>query len=237
MNVTSFLTKDYENLPLRRRGENKPNLCHRYQTQFKSEGRSEKWNLSHSPSDFYYRIMRKSRDRIYDELLVLKCQQGDKQAFDELVARWQERLWRYAFGITGSDAPAWDVVQETWLSIINGIRKLQDVPAFPQWAFRILNNKAADWRRKQHLQARLDEEIVKQAQDNAQEHKGASERRDSLRAAIEKLPTDERALLTLRYREDFDLTQIADILGVPEGTVKSRLHRTVEKLRQLTGQE
>jgi len=104
MNVTSFLTKDYENLPLRRRGENKPNLCHRYQTQFKSESRSEKWNLSHSSSDFYYRIMRKSRDRIYDELLVLKCRQGDKQALDELVGRWQERLWRYAFAITGSDA-------------------------------------------------------------------------------------------------------------------------------------
>jgi RNA polymerase sigma factor (sigma-70 family) len=207
------------------------------QTQFKSEGRSEKWNLSHSSYDLYYRIMRKSRDQIYDELLVLKCQQGDSQAFNELVGRWQERLWRYALRLTGSDAAAWDIVQETWHGIIKGIRKLQDVAAFPQWAFRILNNKAADWRRKQHLQARLGEEITKQAQNNAEEHKGANERRYSLCAAIEKLPSDQRALLTLRYREDFDLTQIADILGVPEGTVKSRLHRTVEKLRQLTGQE
>ena len=48
--------------------------------------------------------MRKSRAQIYDELLVLKCQQGDKQAFEELVERWQKRLWHYAFQVTGSDA-------------------------------------------------------------------------------------------------------------------------------------
>jgi RNA polymerase sigma-70 factor (ECF subfamily) len=179
--------------------------------------------------------MQKSRDQIYDELLVLRCQQGDSQAFNELVGRWQKRLWHYALQITGSDAGAWDIVQETWLGIINGIRKLHDVAAFPQWTFRIVNNKCTDWLRKRHLESQLGEDFVKQAQDTTDKAHGRDDRAESLRAAVEKLPGDQQALLTLRYREDFNIRQIAEILGVPEGTVKSRLHRTLEKLRYLMG--
>jgi len=76
--------------------------------------------------------MRKNRSQIYDELLVIKCRQGDKSAFDELVGRWQKRLWSYAYRVTGSESVAWDVVQEAWYSIIKGIRKLDDVSVFTQ---------------------------------------------------------------------------------------------------------
>ena len=55
----------------------------------------------------------------------------------------------------------WDIVQETWVGIIKGIRKLADVAVFPRWAFRILNNKCADWLRKQHLQSKIDSELSK----------------------------------------------------------------------------
>ena len=181
--------------------------------------------------------MRKSRDRIYDELLVLKCQQGDKEAFEELVARWQKCLWHYAHQMTGSEAAAWDIVQETWLGIIKGIRKLEDVDVFPQWTFRIANNKCADWLRKQHLQSRLNSELVKQEQKESNKDRNDDEKAESLNAAIEKLSPDSRALLTLRYREGFDIGQIAEILCIAEGTVKSRIHRTLERLRQVMGQK
>ncbi|MHC4483065.1 MAG: RNA polymerase sigma factor [Planctomycetota bacterium] len=165
----------------------------------------------------------------------MKCQQGDKDAFEELVGRWQQRLWHYAFQLTRSDAAAWDIVQETWVGIIKGIRKLEDAAVFPRWAFRILNNKCTDWLRKSHLESRLGEELAKHVQNESNKDKNGDERAESLRAAVEKLPPDRRALLTLRYREEFDVSQIADILGIPEGTVKSRLHRTLEKLRYLMG--
>jgi len=177
--------------------------------------------------------MRKSRAQIYDELLVLKCQQGDKQAFEELVGRWQKRLWYYAFQVTGAESVTWDIVQETWLGIIKGIRKLQDVDVFPQWAFRIANNKCADWLRKQHLQSRLNNELAKQAKNKSDKKQNNNEDAESLRSTIEKLSPDRRALITLRYREDFDIGQISEILGIAEGTVKSRIHRTLEQLRQL----
>jgi RNA polymerase sigma factor (sigma-70 family) len=181
--------------------------------------------------------MRKSRDQIYDELLVLKCQADDKAAFEELVERWNKRLWHYAYKVTGSDSVAWDIVQETWVGIIKGIRKLADVAVFPGWAFRILNNKCADWLRKQHLQYKLDSELSKRTQNESDVRQNSNEKADSLRAAVTKLRTDQRALLMLHYHEDFDIGQIAEILSVPEGTVKSRLHRTVNELRQLVEQD
>lgn len=176
--------------------------------------------------------MAKSREQIYDELLVLKSQQGDKEAFEQLVDRWQKRLWHYAFQVTDSEPVAWDVVQETWLAVVKGIRKLEDVAVFPKWAFRILNNKCMDWLRKQHQQSRLTNELAKQTQNKCDKKQDSSEKAESLSAALRKLSPDRRVLLTLRYHEGFDIDQIAEILDIPEGTVKSRIHRTLNQLRQ-----
>ena len=177
--------------------------------------------------------MQKGRNQIYDELLVMKCQQGDKEAFDELIERWQKRLWHYACRITGSESAAWDIVQETWLAIIKGLSKLKDTAVFPQWAFRIANNKCTDWLRKQHWQSKLNKQLEERMQNQPDKERNSDEKTESLRAAVGKLPPDRRALLSLRYHEGFDVAQIAEIIGVPEGTIKSRLHRTVNELRQL----
>jgi RNA polymerase sigma-70 factor (ECF subfamily) len=177
--------------------------------------------------------MAKSREQIYDELLVLKSQQGDKEAFEQLVDRWQKRLWYYAFQVTDSEPVAWDVVQETWLAVVKGIRRLEDVAVFPKWAFRILNNKCMDWLRKQHKQSRITNELVKQTQNKCDKKQNIGEKAELLSAALRKLSADRRVLLTLRYSEGFDIDQIAEILDIPEGTVKSRIHRTLNQLRQM----
>ncbi len=177
--------------------------------------------------------MQKSRTQIYDELLVIRCQQGDKEAFGELVGRWQERLLNYAFRVTGSEPAAWDIVQETWYAVIKGIRKLSDVSVFPSWAFRIVNNKCTDWLRNDRLQSRLHEQLEMRAQEQPKERQIDGSNIESLQVAVQKLPPDRRALVVLRYHEGFDIAQIAEITGVPEGTVKSRLHRTLEQLRQI----
>ena len=175
--------------------------------------------------------MQNRRDQIYNELLVIKCQQGDQAAFDELVGKWQERFWGYAVKLTGSEAASWDIVQETWCGIIKGLRRLEDVRVFPCWAFRILNNKCKDYLRKQKLQLRVTNDLENQARNKSSAK--PEQKSDLLQTAIEKLPPERRALITLRYREDFDTGQVAKILNIPEGTVKSRLHRTINQLRQL----
>ncbi len=176
--------------------------------------------------------MKKSRDQIYNELLVIKSQQGDKDAFNELVGRWQKRLWNYAYRVTGSESAAWDIIQESWHGIIKGIRKLNDAALFGSWAFRIVNNKCADRLRKQRQQNKLDDELVKNIRDESNESEGDG-KSELLLEAVRKLSPERRALVTLRYREGFDIEQIAKIIGVPEGTVKSRLHRTLNQLKDI----
>ena len=177
--------------------------------------------------------MAKSRDQIYNELLVIKSQQGDKDAFNELVGRWQKRLWNYAYRVTGSESAAWDIVQETWHGIIKGIKKLDDVAVFPRWSFRIVNNKCADWLRKQQYQHRLNNELIKNSKNESGDKQNRDDKPEVLTKAIAKLSPESRALLTLRYKEGFDIEQIAEIIGIPEGTVKSRLHRTLNQLREI----
>lgn len=179
--------------------------------------------------------MRKSRTQIYDELLVIKCRQGDKDAFEELVGRWQKRLWRYAYRVTGSESVAWDIVQETWFAVIKGISRLKDLDVFSWWIFRILNNKCADWVRKQQLESGLNSRLTEDVQNQPDSEKDLGQRNETLRAAVERLSPDRRALLELRYREGFDIEQISEITGVPQGTVKSRLHRTLNQLRRIVG--
>lgn len=94
------------------------------------------------------------QDQLNDELLVLRCQAGDAEAFELLVDRWQQRLWQHARRLTGNESAAWDVIQETWIGISRGINRLVDAAAFPGWAYQIVSNKCRDsfrrdWRRRE----------------------------------------------------------------------------------------
>jgi len=83
-------------------------------------------------------------DRLNDELLVLQRQEGDAEAFELLVGRWQGRLWRHAWRLTGNESAAWNAIQEAWIGISRGINRLADVAAFPAWAYQIVGNKCRD---------------------------------------------------------------------------------------------
>ena len=174
--------------------------------------------------------MQNRRKQLNDELLVIRCQQGDSEAFGQLVGLWQEHLWRYAFKVTGSRTTAWDIVQETWCSVIKGLGRLKDVSVFPSWLFRIANNKCADWARRQQRQSRLHSRLEDNRKPQASEK--VNQKADALHTAMAKLEPERRALIVLRYSEGFNVRQIAEILNIPQGTVKSRLHRTVTELRQ-----
>ncbi|MGD0815121.1 MAG: RNA polymerase sigma factor [Verrucomicrobiota bacterium] len=169
-------------------------------------------------------------DSIQDDLLVLQCQQGDAGCFDRLVRRWQQPLLNYAYRVTGDWAVAQDIVQETWLAVIRGLITLKDVAYFRTWLYRIASHKCQDhWRRKQTRQG-FAEELQKQplatgAPPNAE--------RADIDASFRRLPPDSRTVLALMYLEDFSIGEIAGLLSLPEGTVKSRLFHARQQLRQL----
>jgi RNA polymerase sigma-70 factor (ECF subfamily) len=175
------------------------------------------------------------REQLENELVVLRCRQGDSDAFGQLVRGWQERLWQYAYRLILSDAAAHDIVQETWCAVIKSLHRLDDVSLFPSWLYRIHHRKCIDWIRKEQRRTRRTEALPEEVRP-ASDRQG-SHNEDLLEAAIRRLSPDRKALIGLRYKEGFSTEQIAEILKIPKGTVQSRLHRTITELRTLVEQE
>jgi RNA polymerase sigma factor (sigma-70 family) len=175
--------------------------------------------------------MDKARERVIDELLVLRCQEGSRESFELLVRRWQRRLWRYARRLTGSNDAAWDVTQETWMAILRRIRKLSDPAWFAAWAHRIVRNKCTDHFRRAGRQRKLADALAQRQRaddDPPREGPGAA-----VQEALRRLPPDRQELLALKYGADLNIVEIAVVLGIPTGTVKSRLHHAREQLRRI----
>ena len=173
-------------------------------------------------------------DPAYDELLVLRCQDGDAQAVAELVERWQARFVGHACRLMGQPEAARDAVQEAWVAIVRGLGGLDDPARFAPWAYRIVRNKSVDWVRKQGRRRRVSREL-----EDLQRHEeelASSQPADDidhgrLVAALHNLPRDRQALLALYYQDGFTVVEIADILEIPSGTVKSRLFHARNQLK------
>lgn len=178
--------------------------------------------------------MEKVHERLHDEDLVLRCQGEDAEAFEELVSRWQVRLWKHAVRLTGDEEAAWDVVQDSWLAVMKGIVGLASPAAFPAWVFRIVSNKCADWVRKRQRWREKAKEIAAEEEALSDGNPaGLSPKADALAVALRSLSGDRRALLALHYAEGFGINEISTILEVPPGTVKSRLHAARNQLKRI----
>jgi len=177
--------------------------------------------------------MSRTRDYILTELLVLRTQQGDREAFGALVDLWQERLWLHAHALTDTGEQAWDAVQETWTAVVKGIGRLAEPAAFPRWAFRILTHKAADQVRRRQAEREAQQELAALAGTSERRQGAPGARVADLRDALAALPAAARQLLALHYAEGFTTAEVGQILGVPQGTVKSRLHHARRHLKRL----
>ena len=175
--------------------------------------------------------------RVLDEYLVSLSQAGSIEALDGLARRWTPRLLRYASRVLGgsgdSGEAARDVVQETWVGAVRGLRGLRDPTQFPAWIYGITTRKCADEIRARTRRRRLDAA----AADDAGKPIASptSEAQIDLATAIRRLPPIHRAVVHLFYREDLSVEEIAAVLKIPPGTVKSRLHHAREVLRSQLG--
>jgi RNA polymerase sigma-70 factor (ECF subfamily) len=179
--------------------------------------------------------MRRTHDDIQDELLVLQCQEGDADALRTLIARWQPRLGSLAWRLTGQREAARDIVQDTWLAIVRGLRRLDDPARFRSWAYRIVSNKCADWTRRRVVRRNAATEIQNASATAGNDTSTATDSADDvarLRHALAKLPQEQRAILSLHYLDGMSIAEIARVLAVPAGTVKSRLFHARGRLRQ-----
>jgi RNA polymerase sigma-70 factor, ECF subfamily len=150
--------------------------------------------------------------------LIERARAGDADAFDELARSRIDSMYRTAVGILGSPADARDATQEALISMWRGLPRLRDARAFEGWLYRVTVNAARMVGRRR----RGVREIELQPDAAVTNPEGLEER--TFDRAFERLTVDQRALLLRHHLEREPLTDIAVLLGIPEGTVKSRLY-------------
>ena len=171
-----------------------------------------------------------------DNDAILRCQNGDRDAFRHLVDRYRDVLFGTAVLMTGNRAVAEEQVQEALLSAWRGIGKFHPGRPFKPWVLRILVNAVLSHQRRRTVpQVNLDgngPEFPDASGLDPAETLDALENRLELRRAIANLSPDHRQVVALRYFAGLTVPEVARALGTREGTVKSRLHRALALLRQ-----
>jgi len=151
---------------------------------------------------------------------------GDSAAFHALVDRHAQRLYRLAVSLIGNATDAEDVLQETFIGAFKGLRSFEARSSVKTWLTRILVVQAANWRRsKRRKSVELVDDSIPAAGEN-------SEAGIDVRAAIGKLSPEHREVIVLREFEQMSYEEMAQVLGVPRGTVESRLHRARSEMRE-----
>lgn len=174
------------------------------------------------------------------ELLAVRCQLGESDAFDELVERWHVPLWRFVRRLAQDDATAEEILQDAWLRIVQALPGLRRPSRLVPWIFRIARHAAIDrlragYARRESLGEPADLDLEALEDDADASHVGLSdlpEEIDRLQRQLLELPLIEREVLTLFYLRELNLREVADVLEIPTGTVKSRLHRARKMLRE-----
>lgn len=172
-----------------------------------------------------------------EEECITRAQRGDVAAFSELVARFQDRIYRFLVRLTGSREDALDLTQETFLRAFQSLAAWHADAQFTTWLFRIARNQAFDLlrRRKTVEFVALDDDMdFADSAPGPQATLETAQRLRALDAALRRLPLEQREILLLRELEELPYEDIATVLGLNLGTVKSRIARARSALLNAT---
>lgn len=179
-----------------------------------------------------------------ERALIERCKQGDLSAFDELVHRYEKQVYGFAYRMTGNYDDANDIASEAFVKVFQAIESFRGDANFSTWVFRIVTNLYLDHRKRTraHVTVPLDEyveleesAVARQIEDTAPgplEMVEAGERGQTLEAAINQLPEYQRLMVLLFHSQGKSYEEIAEIMGLPIGTVKSRLSRARLALKE-----
>ena len=164
-------------------------------------------------------------------------QAGDPQALAALIDRWRAPLYAFLWRRVGDGAD--DLFQESWIRVSRARDRFDRSRRFSTWLFQIANNLCRDRWRRQGVRRRALDALRDEAQASGQDHVPAPELpgEDRLRRQLDRLPERLREVLVLRYYQDLGEAEIAEILDIPRGTVKSRLHAAVQAARAVLAEE
>jgi RNA polymerase sigma factor (sigma-70 family) len=172
-----------------------------------------------------------------EDELIRRAQRGDQHAYEELVNAHQGIALRVAYVIAGNGADAEEAAQDGFVKAWRALGRFREGAPFRPWLLRIVANEAHNRRRSAGRRAQLavraaTEESSGGAAPSPEATVLSGEQRKTLLAAVNELPDDQRTVISLRYFAGLSEQEIAETLGVPSGTVKSRSARALERLRE-----
>jgi RNA polymerase sigma-70 factor (ECF subfamily) len=178
-------------------------------------------------------VVQKNKVDILQELLILRCQRGDERAFTELIQLWEKRLFFYIRRLVATEEDAWDVLQQTWLRAYQGIKSLRQSSSLPTWLYKIARNIAiGKWRDYYREQSHVAEKAL-QMDAVYEDESQAFDNAEQVAAGLVRISLAHREVLTLFFLNDLSLDGISEVLGIPLGTVKSRLSYAKRALRSV----
>ena len=171
--------------------------------------------------------------------ILARARRGELPAFEELVRRYEKRVYAVALRSSGSPEDAADITQEVFLRAWRSIESFRGDSGFSTWLFRITMNLCVDFARHKHAQPQMQplvgeddaERPIRDTAPTPEEHLDNSELGRELAAALDEVSEEHRRIVLLRDVSGMSYTEIAEILEISEGTVKSRLSRARIALR------
>ncbi len=180
---------------------------------------------------------------IFIKQKIKRIKKGDQSAFEEVVSFYQNKVYQICFRMLGNAHEAEDIAQEAFLRAYTNIHSFDDNRKFSTWLYRIATNLSIDRIRKKKPDYFLDAEVkgtegltmysqISADQALPDEEVESLELQEYIHKEILSLPAKYRSVIVLRYIDELSLQEISEILDIPVGTVKTRVHRGREALRK-----
>lgn len=179
-----------------------------------------------------------------EQILIDRCKRGDAGAFDILIKGYEKRVYNLAYRLSGHYDEANDISVDSFIRVFQAIKLFRGDANFSTWLFRIVTNVYLDRRKRLRNKQSLSLEeyieleentVARQIEDTAPSpalQAESRERQDLLQGAISQLPDYQRAMIVLFHTEGLAYEEIAEVMSLPIGTVKSRLNRARQVLRE-----
>ena len=177
-----------------------------------------------------------------DSALVMNVGTGNKQAFQELVERHKKTAYRVALGLVGNKDDAYDISQEAFLRVYRSAKKFDSTQPFLPWFYTIIANLCKTWLRRRsardHKAVDIDDaSYLLVSDDDPEQTLIRKQQAARLREALMKLSFNDREIVMLQHFRGMSYEEIAEMLGIPRGTVMSRLYYARKRLAALMGSE
>lgn len=169
-----------------------------------------------------------------DEQLIAKALQGNKQAWINLLKRYEKPIYNYGVRMTGKHEDALDLMQEVFISVYRNLASFRQEGSFKSWLFRIAHYRCIEfYRRKRPMDGLDDIPEIECEQAPSEQHIDSAIENRLLIQAMQQLPLAQKSVIELKFFGQFTFDEIAELTGMSANTAKSRMYGALEKLKTL----